>query len=845
MTTYFWVGNSGNWDNSAHWSILSGGPGGFGPPTSTDAVVFDSNSFTLGGQTITIRNGFANQCASLDASAIPTTQTLEFFSNTGGAESRLTVFGNITLPASVAIQRAVPAFTDAALEVSLSGTANVNIGADLSNILFDTQHGSAVINLLSNLTAGAIRTLCSSFTTNNHAVTFTSWEIQKGTFNFGSTTLTQVSSSIYSALITVGNVGTTTINAGTSLLLLQTPGTMQDEVVGGTSHTWGNIHITTTAYTFTCSSTGHTFGMNDFTVDVGALVKFFNGTFVVNGTLTANGGPLNHIIFQSTSSGTPWQINSPTNSVLVNYVDVKDSVASGITPFVSHGGTNNGGNTNWSFTTGNTVTTQNQLGKASIFNTEQRHQLGIANIQNANVPTIENTSDGTFSSITIQGNTPVLNCANQVTGVVYGTNPNPTISDQNVTVGEVIGPFFVDVTTLTSNTTYYIRPYYLCSGVYHYGQQIVISTPVVQPLALPATDNLVGIYRWQMLDQNNNIIADLSGYIFNRRFVIERNRPEEITFTISLFILEALCAAIHITAEDLLRTGLNTVKIIRKGVVICAGQVDYWTTDFSDPTSPVVNVKAHGWLALLGYRVFSGKYDNKDANFIIQDMITQTQALSPGGDFGITLGASAAGSNTYVQKIFENKNIKDAIVEFSEEATGIDFSFTWDKIFNLYLPIGSQRQDILFTYPGNTLGINISSDSTRIVNNLLGRAQGNAGANINTNIFDTTSETTYKQRQAVEDFPDINSVDQLVNMTGAEVTYYKKPLQLQSITYLGTDAACPVVGSYSVGDSVRILVNKLSLFASFNGYFQIDKQTVQLGQNDEETVELSLNQPPI
>ena len=44
---YFWVGNSGNWNDNSHWSFSSGGNGGAGIPTANDDVYFDANSFTV------------------------------------------------------------------------------------------------------------------------------------------------------------------------------------------------------------------------------------------------------------------------------------------------------------------------------------------------------------------------------------------------------------------------------------------------------------------------------------------------------------------------------------------------------------------------------------------------------------------------------------------------------------------------------------------------------------------------------------------------------------------------------------------------------------------------------
>lgn len=57
-TNFYWVGNSGSWNNAKHWSATSGGNGGAGIPGINDDVIFDENSFTQPFQQVTI-NGVA------------------------------------------------------------------------------------------------------------------------------------------------------------------------------------------------------------------------------------------------------------------------------------------------------------------------------------------------------------------------------------------------------------------------------------------------------------------------------------------------------------------------------------------------------------------------------------------------------------------------------------------------------------------------------------------------------------------------------------------------------------------------------------------------------------------
>ena len=56
---FYWVGNSGNWNNPSNWSITSGGSGGAGVPTQNDDAVFDGNSIKMVNTIVTINSNIA------------------------------------------------------------------------------------------------------------------------------------------------------------------------------------------------------------------------------------------------------------------------------------------------------------------------------------------------------------------------------------------------------------------------------------------------------------------------------------------------------------------------------------------------------------------------------------------------------------------------------------------------------------------------------------------------------------------------------------------------------------------------------------------------------------------
>lgn len=62
-TAYYWIGNSGNWNDPSNWSLSSGGAPANQVPDANGRVVIDENSFSAANQTITLTADAA--CASL------------------------------------------------------------------------------------------------------------------------------------------------------------------------------------------------------------------------------------------------------------------------------------------------------------------------------------------------------------------------------------------------------------------------------------------------------------------------------------------------------------------------------------------------------------------------------------------------------------------------------------------------------------------------------------------------------------------------------------------------------------------------------------------------------------
>lgn len=73
MANRFWVGNSGSWTGTTHWSATSGGANGASAPTSSDNVFFDSASFTLASQIVS----GSGDCLNIDFTGVTNTPSFQ------------------------------------------------------------------------------------------------------------------------------------------------------------------------------------------------------------------------------------------------------------------------------------------------------------------------------------------------------------------------------------------------------------------------------------------------------------------------------------------------------------------------------------------------------------------------------------------------------------------------------------------------------------------------------------------------------------------------------------------------------------------------------------------------
>lgn len=325
----YWIGGTGNWSDTAHWSDSDGGGGGFSVPTSIDNVYFSVGSFSVDGAVVTV-DTTANT-ASLDFSTIDQTMTLVSSVNS------MNVYGSLILSNK--------------LTWTFSGTAYLNMKATTPvNI---TSAGSIITNAIYLNGVGGTFTLLDDFSVGGQGRIW----VVNGTFNTNDKTVTAGFYIGSTAGVATINFGSSIINAG---LYFTAPITINPGastiISGGWLYSSSMINLNNVTYmeggygalitNITC---------NNFTYN--NINKYMNlsGSLVVNGILNINGfnDTTRRLVIYSNTIGTQRTITVNSANVIASNVDFRDIKFQNPVDLsgISGGSGDAGGNTGITFTT--------------------------------------------------------------------------------------------------------------------------------------------------------------------------------------------------------------------------------------------------------------------------------------------------------------------------------------------------------------------------------------------------------------------------------------------------------------------------------------------------------------
>ena len=368
----FWVGGTGNWSESIHWSLTSGGAGGECIPTATDNVRFDAASFSAAGQIVTIDTD--GTCQNMDWTGVTNTPTLM-----GVAAREFTLTGTLIFDAAMIQTGNTPTFEGTMVFSTITPQTITMNGNGLNNIRFQTSaagewtlQDAFLVQNSTLLNSGILNTNSQDFisgtlSTNNII-------IPNRTLNLGASTITLTSAS--TTILDYRNDTNFTLNSGTSTINISGDATRIE--TGDLSKTISNLNY---------------IGAGNRRIETNATntITFGNITTANSGQLNINGASpkiYNDISLGNNVNGTITGTTDPTGNII-------NSINKGNNQTITFTG---GYQVNATITTGNNATLE-------FTNTGGENEfLGLITIGSGGNFNVSGNIDNTFADITLLDN---------------------------------------------------------------------------------------------------------------------------------------------------------------------------------------------------------------------------------------------------------------------------------------------------------------------------------------------------------------------------------------------------------------------------------------------------------
>jgi hypothetical protein len=317
----YWVGGTGIWNDPTHWSSTSGGTGGECVPTLIDDVFFDSASFPIVGQTLTLTTALS-YCRNMNWTWVTNNPSWITSLNTNSME----IYGSVILSPSIGIINFLGGY------INIRGTSPNQItsnGKNLgSNVRLDFRNTSPYV-LLDTLRIDGIITIYSgaSVVLVPGAMKINSIIVNSGgTLNYSNSVIYCKNSANFSTGSTISDVnGKLIFRDGFSYVLNSSTRNFNNVIIINTNANYylnpnARLSISCTNCAFNLLNLKYpTIFSSNFTVDSLLLDAGYRYSFSSNRTLTineyfsGNGNcqfPGGYIDFSGPSTGPKAKINS-------------------------------------------------------------------------------------------------------------------------------------------------------------------------------------------------------------------------------------------------------------------------------------------------------------------------------------------------------------------------------------------------------------------------------------------------------------------------------------------------------------------------------------------------------
>lgn len=342
------------------------------------------------------------------------------------------------------------------------------------------------------------------------------------------------------------------------------------------------------------------------------------------------------------------------------------------------------------------------------------------------------------------------------------------------------------------------------------------------------------LYEFILFDRNGTPIADISKICQSRSYSVQRNRAENISFTIPLNTFEKFALQNGLESRDMLEPLNTEVKVKRNGV---------WKFGCAIGESPItlgsndmmISVRGFGYLDHLADRyVTPVPFNGVDGTQIAWDLINLTQSQT-NGDLGITQGPNQVITQSRDRTEYRYQNVKDAIINLAKLSDyPFDFEFTYDKKFNTYTKIGSDFTDELIIYPGNIIELEIPRTGMRTYNSIYALGSGFDADQVSDYVEDPESQLNLIRREKVQTWNSVETSTTLRQNADAYLQDHKDLLEIPQFTLSGKDFD---LNKYWVGDRLNVRVDGHS-FINPESIQRIEKIDVTIDENDAEQIKV-------
>ena len=183
------------------------------------------------------------------------------------------------------------------------------------------------------------------------------------------------------------------------------------------------------------------------------------------------------------------------------------------------------------------------------------------------------------------------------------------------------------------------------------------------------------------------------------------------------------------------------------------------------------------------------------------------------------------------------KEIYEAAIELTNCINGSDIEITPDKYLNNYLHKG-HRLSHVFEYGKNISDFSLSIDGDSIVNNSIAVGSGEDTDLLYSSAHNMQSQEKYNLMQGIIQKSDVSVINTLAEYAQNDVKENGEPAKITGVTVMVTND--PPMGSYAVGDEIRVKVKKGWL--DFDKFLRIKKISVDVSLEGKETVRVEFQE---